>query len=76
MAEVRDIRVKTNATWEDVQAIRNALQGHSVAAEIQARTNLGLQQEITDYRRQIAELTDGEAHLVTTNALVTETIYI
>ena len=79
MAEVRDIRVKTNATGEDVQAIRNALQEHSVAAEIQARTiaerdaqNINLQQENADYLRQIAELSNGEAHSVRTDALVTE----
>ena len=83
MAEVRDIRFKTNATGEDVQAIRNVLLEHSVAAEIQARAiaeldahNLGLRQENSDYQRQIAELSDGEVHLVTTDVLVTEAIYI
>ena len=83
MAEVRDIRFKTNATGEDVQAIRNALHEHSVAAEIQARAiaeldahNLGLREENADYQRQIAELSDGETYLVTTDALVTEAMYI
>ena len=83
MAEVRDIRVKANATGEDVQAIRNALNRHSVAAKIQARAiaeldahNLGLRHENADYQRQIAEFSDGEAHFVTTDALITGTMYI
>lgn len=38
MAEARDIRLKANATDEDVQAMRDALHEHSVTAEIQART--------------------------------------
>ena len=81
MAEARDIRLKANATDEDIQAMRNALHEHSVKAEIQARTtteldarNLGLQQENADHQRRIAELSDGEA-FVTTDALVTKAVF-
>ena len=88
MAEVRDIRLKANATGEDVQAIKNALHEHSVAAEnqahsIQARAiaerdaeNLDLQQQNADYKRQITELSNGEAHLIMTDTLVTEAMYM
>ena len=83
MAEVREMRVKANATGEDVQAIRNTLQERSAAAEIEARAiaerdaqNFELRQEIADYQRQIAELLDGEAFSVRTDALVTEAMYM
>ena len=76
MAEVRDIRVKTG---EDVRAIRNALQERSVAAEIEARAiaerdaeNFELRRENADYQRRIAELSNGEAYSVRTDALITE----
>ncbi len=83
MAEVRDIRVKAIATGEDVQAIRNALQEHSVTAEIQARAiaerdaqNFEVRQEHANYQKQIAELSDGKAHTVRTDAFVTEAMYM
>ena len=82
MAEGRDIHLEANATGEDIQAMRNALHEHSVAAEIQARAiaeldarNLGLRQENANHQRQIAELSDGET-FVTTDALVTKAVYI
>ena len=81
MAEVREIRVKANATGEDVQAIKIALQKHSVAAEMQARAiaardaeNSDLQQQNAGYKRQITELSNGEAQSVLNDALVTETL--
>ena len=82
MAEARDIRLRANATDEDIKAMRNVLHEHSVTAEIQARTiaeldarNLGLQQGNADHQRRIAELSDGEA-FVTTDALGTKAVFI
>ena len=82
MAEARDIRLRANATDEDIQAMRNTLHEHTVTAEIQARTiaeldarNLGLPQENVNHQRQIAELSDGEAFVIT-DALVTKAVFI
>ena len=71
MAESRDNCLKANAAGKDVQVLRNALHGHSVAAEIQARAiaerdakNLDLQQQKADYKRQTTELSNGEARSI------------